>query len=201
MDDFLKHIETHRDEFYRFVLRTVWDTGCAEDVFSEAVMTAYENRKKFIPGTNFRAWMFRILTNKCFVANRETARTPESLDGVDVTLEALPEIPGYNEMLADPESVLSQCGDEVHRAFRQLSTAERSCILLRGIHRFSYHEIADILQIPVGTVTTHLARGRAKLRKSLVDYAREQGIVRDVIRLVPRENEGSGNCERRRNAS
>jgi DNA-directed RNA polymerase specialized sigma24 family protein len=93
-------------------------------------------------------------------------------------------------MLRDPSRVFDQCGDEVFRAFRKLSTAERSCILLRGIERFSYREIAEIVGIPVGTVMTHLARGRAKLRRELLDYARQTGIVKGAPRVRLRNEPG-----------
>lgn len=183
MDEFLEKIEKHRNEFYRFILRNAWDTGVADDVFSEAVLSAYENRHKYTPGTNFRAWMFRIITNKCFVANRETARAFESLDSSGASLIALDQKPGYRDLIDDPQHTLDQCGDEVFRAFRRLSTAQRTCILLRGVERFSYQEIAEIMEIPVGTVMTHLARGRKKLREDLHEYARELGIVRTFPRL------------------
>lgn len=178
MDEFLEKIEKHRGEFFRFVMRNVWDTGVCEDVFSQAVLAAYENRHKYTPGTNFRAWMFRILTNKCFVANRETARAFESLDAPGASQAPAPETKVYFDDLDDLASVLEQCGDEVHRAFRSLSTAQRSCILLRGVEQFSYQEIAGIMEIPVGTVMTHLARGRKKLREQLAQYALETGIIR-----------------------
>ena len=141
MDEFLEKIEKHRNEFYRFVHRNVWDGGVSEDVFSQAVLTAYENRQKYTPGTNFRAWMFRILMNKCFVANRETARAFEPLDRLDgsgmvyaLAADPTPSISAFE----DPVAVLEQCGDEVFHAFRGLSTAQRTCILLRGVERFSY---------------------------------------------------------------
>ena len=187
MDEFLEKLEKHRDEFFRFIYRNVWDSGVAEDVFSTAVLAAYENRHKYTPGTNFRAWMYRILMNKCFVANRETKRTFERLD--DQTVEPVaPEAESdYREMMRDPQGVLEQCGDEVFRAFRNISTAQRSAILLRGVEKFSYQEIAEIMEIPVGTVMTHLARGRKKLRESLATYARETGIIRTFPRIHPRE--------------
>jgi DNA-directed RNA polymerase specialized sigma24 family protein len=108
------------------------------------------------------------------------------LDGVAESLVALKERREYGFVLDDPSAVLEQCGDEIFRAFRRLSTAERSCILLRGIERFSYQEIADILDIPVGTVMTHLSRGRAKLRSELTDFAVESGIVKRTPKLLPR---------------
>ena len=183
MDEFEEKITKHRNEFFRFILRNVWDSGVAEDVFSQAVLTAYENRAKYTPGSNFRAWMFRILTNKCFVANRETGRAFDSLDESDSNLITVGETRGYGDLLADPRDFLEQCGDEVYRAFRRLSTAQRTCILLRDVERFSYREIADIMEIPNGTVMTHLARGRKKLREELLDYAKDVGIVRNFPRL------------------
>lgn len=190
MDEFLEKIEQHRDEFFRFIYRNAWDTGVAEDVFSSAVLAAYENRHKYTPGTNFRAWMFRIITNKCYVANRETARAFDSLDEKGDSVAADSEIgDSYADVLEDPHHVLEECGDEVFRALRRLSTPQRSCILLRGIERFSYQEIAEIMEIPVGTVMTHLARGRKKLRDELANYAREMGIVRSFPRLRNKGNE------------
>lgn len=188
--EFMRQLDRYRDEFYRYTLRTVWDSNVAEDVFQAAVLAAYENYHKFTPGTNFRAWVYRIVTNKCFVANRETSRTFQPLENAESNLVAVEEKPGYGDVLKDPSEFLELCGDEVHRAFRRLSTAERSCILLRSVERFSYQEIADILEMPVGTVMTHLSRGRAKLRNDLVDYAKEEGIVRNYPRLMPRKDTG-----------
>lgn len=190
MDEFLEKIEKHRDEFFRFILRNVWDSGIAEDVFSSGVLAAYENRHKYTPGTNFRAWMFRILMNKCFVANRETGRAFNSLDDTPERFTAAESKEDYGDLLKDPRGVLDQCGDEVYRAFRRLSTAQRTCILLRGVERFSYQEIAEIMEMPVGTVMTHLARGRKKLRGDLAEYARETGIIRKFPRLHERKRGG-----------
>ena len=195
MSDFLPQLEKHRDEFYRYVLRTVWDSNVAEDVFQSAVLAAFENYHKFTPGTNFRAWVYRIITNKCFVANRQTARAFEPLEKAETSMVALQERRDYGFVLDDPMKVLEECGDEVYRAFRRLSTAERSCILLRGIERFSYQEIAEILDIPVGTVMTHLSRGRAKLRKELLDYALDSGIIRSAPKLLKKSTEGDESAQ------
>src|SRR5690606_20128345 len=89
----------------------------------------------------------------------------------------------YAEILEDPQRILEECGDEIYRAFQQLSTAQRSCILLREVEQFSYKDIAEILEIPLGTVMTHLARGRRKLREQLTAYARERGIVGRLVKL------------------
>jgi RNA polymerase sigma-70 factor (ECF subfamily) len=187
MDEFMQLLGRHRDEVYRYVQRTVWDRGAADDVFAASVLAAWENWHRFQRGTNFRAWLYRIATNKCFVANRVTRRTPEPLDGVpEGALADLGSDRGYQDVMADPDGFLEQCGDEVVVAFAKLSTAERSCLLLRSAERFSYKEIAEILEIPVGTVMTHLSRGRAKLRGELLDYARSRGFVRTMPRLLSR---------------
>jgi RNA polymerase sigma-70 factor (ECF subfamily) len=183
MDEFIEKIEKHRDEFFRFIKRNVWDTGVAEDVFSQGVLAAYENRARYTPGTNFRAWMYRILLNKCYVANRETGRAFDSLDHPDAKEAVAPSHEDYGDLMKDPKLLLDEVGDEVYRALRGLSTTQRSCILLRGVEKFSYQEIANIMEIPVGTVMTHLARGRKKLRGELAEYARETG----VIKVFPRQ--------------
>jgi RNA polymerase sigma-70 factor (ECF subfamily) len=182
MDGFVAAIEQHRDLFYRFVLRNVWDPSHADDVFASAVLSAFENRHQFVPGTNFRAWMFRVLANKCFVANRETMRESTSAEPDLASALPAPDSPHYAAILEDPAAFLEHCGDEVFRAFRSLSTAQRMCILLKDVDHFSYQEIAEILAIPVATVITHLGRGRARLRAELVEYAQSVGI----FRLVPR---------------
>ena len=183
MDEFERKIGEHRHEFYRYIYRNVWDTSVADDVFSSAVLAAYDNRNKYTPGTNFRAWMYRIITNKCFVANRETSRAFEPLDAHTADPPAPEAAADYADIVENPQQFLEDCGDEVYRAFQKLSTAQRSCILLRDVEQFSYKETAAILEIPVGTVMTHLARGRRKLREELTAYARQQGIVRRIVKL------------------
>jgi RNA polymerase sigma-70 factor (ECF subfamily) len=178
MDEMMGMIETRRDEFYRFALRSTGDASTAEDVLSAAVLAALSNRERFVPGTNFRAWMYRILANKSFIANRERRRSATSLDAALAEYAALQDRPEYRDVLRNPQRFLESCGDEVVGAFRRLSAAERSCILLRAVEHFSYKEIASILQIPIGTVMTHLARGRTKLREDLMAYARQEGFLR-----------------------
>lgn len=191
-DEFIEKIELHRDEFFRFIKRNVWDTGVAEDVFSQGVLAAYENRAKYTPGTNFRAWMYRILLNKCYVANRETGRAFDSLDTPSARQAVAPEKEVFGDIVRDPKLVLEKCGDEVYRAFRGLSTSQRACILLRGIEKFSYQEIAEIMEIPVGTVMTHLARGRKKLRGELEEYARETGVIRAFPGTSTKKQQAAG---------
>jgi RNA polymerase sigma-70 factor (ECF subfamily) len=190
-EEFVGLVGQYRDEFFRYILRTAWDSGTAEDIFSAAMLAGYENRGKFTPGTNFRAWMYRIITNKCYVANRETGRTFQPLDDYGPDVAVADDESGYHDVLEEPEFFLEQCGDEVHSAIRKLSQAERSCIMLRAVERFSYKEIAETLEMPVGTVMTHLSRGRSKLRKELAEYGREQGILKGSSSAKERGDEGA----------
>ncbi len=179
MDEFLVQIEKYKDEFFIYILRNVWDSSVAEDVFSSGVLVAYKSRANFRAGSNFRAWMYKILTNKCFVANREISRRGTSLDEVQDYLSSLAHNEEYSTAISEPDEFLDECGDEVLMAMKKLSTMERSCLLLKTMGHFSYKELAEILEIPFGTVMTHLARGRAKLRKELYNYAVDAGIVKE----------------------
>jgi RNA polymerase sigma-70 factor (ECF subfamily) len=195
-DEFVGLLDRYRDEFFRYVLRNVWNPDVSEDVFSSAVLAAYKQIEKFEGGTNFRAWMYRILTNKCYVANRETKRMAIDLDSVPESRLAV-EPKMSRKMLNDPEWFLEACGDEVHRALTLLSTKERSCFLLLTFGKYAYKEIANILEMPVGTVMTHLARGRAKMRKVLTEYAKTEGIIDENYTPSRR---GRGEARERRSA-
>jgi len=187
MTDFLSALEEHKDEFYRFLRRTLWNAAQADDVFADAVLTAYENFHRFQPGTNFRAWMYRILANKCFCANRETSRNNCSLDDLE---EPAVSDNGYESLpksIENPEDVLELCSEEVYQAFEQLNPVQRMCILLKDVEGFSYKEIAEMLDIPGASVMTHLARGRKRLRELLVGYAKEKRIGRCHQNDIPTE--------------
>lgn len=174
--EFVAGIEKHKDEFYRFARRTAWSSAAVDDIFSAAILAGYENRHKYTPGTNFRAWMFQILLNKCYSANRETARNVQARGKFSDTIATKSATSQINDVLTDPEALFDLCDDEVRRAFRKLSTAEKACMLLRGIEDYSYKEIAQTLEIPAGTVMTHLNRGRVKLRNELRTYAESSGL-------------------------
>lgn len=174
--EFLGELEKHKDAFYRFVRRTAFNQTTVDDIFSSAVLAAYENRHKFTRGTNFRAWMYRILLNKCYVANRESARIRPLSDGLEPVQPSNAMHESWRSFY-DLDDVLEACGDEVSHAFQRLSFAQRTCLLLRLVEQLSYREIAEVLEIPIGTVTTHLARGGRRLRAELAGYAERRGFL------------------------
>jgi RNA polymerase sigma-70 factor (ECF subfamily) len=174
--EFVQRIERLRPGFQGFALNRLWDSESVEDVLASAVMSAYESLPRFKDGTNFRAWMYRILMNKCFVANRHTMRTSVKLEDLDERqLQAKPA--PQRTALDDPDWYFEQCGDEIREAFGEISDRQRRCFMLFTFGGYSYKEIAGELGIPVGTVMTHLSRGRARLRKKLGAHAATLGIT------------------------
>jgi RNA polymerase sigma-70 factor (ECF subfamily) len=173
--DFLRQVEQHRHEFFAFVQRTVWDENHAEDVFSSAILSAYEKRHSFRAGTNFRAWIYKFLMNKCYSINKRQGHVSLDQDRAEAMTDSVG--PVVLDVLQDPDGFMEYCDDKVVTALRHLRTEERACFLLRSLGNYSYQEIASITEIPQPTVMTHLARGRAKLRRTLLHYALENGYV------------------------
>lgn len=180
-EQFVRLLEPERDALWRFAARMSWDRATAEDSLQEAVMIAYRKFETFTLGTSFKAWMFRILANVILNANHRTRRhlqrhvSPERLD----LIESLEREQVYQDVLADPDQVLEHVTDPVRRAVQSLPPHERMVFLLRAAEGFRYKEIAALLDIPMGTVMSHLFRARGRLRETLADYARTSGFVRD----------------------
>ena len=190
---FIDLISEYKDEFFRYVYRNVWNESVAEDVFSSATMVAWEKRHNFREGSNFRAWVYKILTNKIYVANREIKRNSIDLESIDESQFAIDQ-KAEEQALNDPENFFAQLGDELNEALRKVSTAERSCLLLFSIEKYSYKQISEILEMPVGTVMTHLARGRKKLRRLLVNHAKSEGILKDNSKYIQKLERRSDNA-------
>jgi len=157
-----------------------WDKAVAEDCLQEAVLIAYRKFDIFTPGSSFRAWVFRILSNTILNANNKLRRSLQRQvlsDDMDL-IAALEREQAYDRVLEDPETLLSQVSDEVRGAVKSLPSSERMVFLLRSVEGFAYKEIAATLQVPVGTVMSHLFRARARLREILADYAARSGFTR-----------------------
>ena len=115
-------------------------------------------------------------------SNRKYARTQHEELPPDVSVEdtwqlALDE-PLFKVLLDDPDSILDHCDAVLSKAVKALSSLERSALLLHAIGEFKYREIADILQVPIGTVMSSLARCRLRLRQRLVAYGEERGLLK-----------------------
>jgi RNA polymerase sigma-70 factor (ECF subfamily) len=169
---------------YSAALRLTRNPADAEDLVQEAYLRAYRGFGGFTPGTNLKAWLYRILTNTFINNYRKKQRQP-----VTILEEEIPDWYLYDH-LADGSSggetasaeaqVLERMPDEdVQAALDALPEAFRMAVWLADVEGFAYKEIAEILGIPIGTVMSRLHRGRKSLEKMLWDKVRERGLVRD----------------------
>ncbi|MFC1762100.1 RNA polymerase sigma factor [Planctomycetota bacterium] len=173
-NEFLELVEKYRHEFYAFAQRNVWNPSHTEDVFSAAIVSAYEKRHSFRAGSNFRAWICKFLVNKCYTANKQQENVSLDVEQVEAHIE--PETITL-DILQNPDGFMEHCDDKVVMALGHLRSEERACFLLLSLGGYSYKEIAGITDMPRATVMTHLARGRVKLRRSLIRYAQENGYA------------------------
>jgi RNA polymerase sigma-70 factor, ECF subfamily len=169
----------HLDALYRTARRLTRNDQAAEDLVQDALERAYTHYDRFQPGTNMRAWLFRILSNLAISQYRRRSAAPaiESLDdGEEFSL--------YDQLLeggdtgSDVEArVLDLLGEEsIRSAIEALPIEFRMVVLLADVEGFTYKEIAEILGIPRGTVMSRLFRGRRLLQRSLWDQAQAAGI-------------------------
>jgi RNA polymerase sigma-70 factor, ECF subfamily len=191
-------LEGQLDPLYASAVRLTRNARDAEDLVQDAVLRAFRFFEKFERGTNFRAWLFKILTNTFINRYRRVARERSIVDGPQ--REAVQrQVVSHDatEAAADPERhVLDRLvSDDVVRALDALPIDFRMVVILADLQDFSYREIADVLDIPVGTVMSRLFRGRRLLERSLLGYAAEVG-------LGPRRADGSVDLDawRRRRA-
>lgn len=170
------------DSLYRTALRMTRNPADAEDLVQEAYLRAFRSLHQFEPGTNLRAWIFRIMTNAYINEYRKRSRRPTSS-----SLDDLEEFYLYDHLIDSgvqptserPEDVVLDrvtAGDVID-ALDNLSDDFREVVLLADVEGFSYREIAEIMDIPVGTVMSRLYRARRRLQRSLYDFAVDAGYI------------------------
>lgn len=170
---------SYLDQLYGAALRMTRNPADAEDVVQETYAKAFSSFKQFTPGTNLKAWLYRILTNTYINSYRKSQRQPQTSGTPDVedwqlaraashSSGGLPsaELEALGRM---PDPLVSQALDELTPDFREV-------VLLADVEGFSYKEIAEIMGTPIGTVMSRLNRARASLRSKLRDYATAKGI-------------------------
>ncbi len=166
---------------YSAALRLTRNPADAEDLVQETYLRAYRGFGSFRPGTNLRAWMYRILTNTFINAYRKRQREPQTVPDEGIDEWYLYDRLASAESSAENE-VLERIPDEdVRAALDALPEGFRMAVLLADVEGFSYREIAEILGIPIGTVMSRLHRGRRALEKALWEKARERGLVADRL--------------------
>jgi RNA polymerase sigma-70 factor (ECF subfamily) len=170
------------DSLYGAALRMTRNPSDAEDLVQETMLRAYRSFDRFEPGTNLKAWLFRILTNAYINTYRKRQREPQKVSSDDVEeFDLYRELKNHDPQFAEtPESlVLDNLVDsDILEAIEQLPDQFRLAVVLSDIEGFTYAEMADIMDVPMGTVMSRLHRGRKALQKRLWDIARDRGIVK-----------------------
>ncbi len=172
----------HMDALYRTALRMTKNEGDAEDLVQEAIVKAYRHWDKFEKGSNCRAWLFKIMTNIFINDYRSKSRAPVSVNVDDIDDNFL-----YGQLAnlgpsETPEQALfaKVFDDDVRKAIEELPDDFRIVVILSFLEGFSYQEIADIVDLQLGTVKSRLHRGRKLLQKQLYEYAVRNGYIKDT---------------------
>lgn len=166
----------HMDALYNFALRMTGDGVEAQDLVQETFLKAFRFFDKFEQGTNCKAWLFRIMKNSYINRYRKAQKSPETVD-YDSVEEFYYSIRSRGSGDGDMSVLLFDniLDDEMARAIERLPEDFRTVVILCDIEGFTYEEIAEFVDCPVGTVRSRLHRGRKLLRDALVDYAISKG--------------------------
>jgi RNA polymerase sigma-70 factor (ECF subfamily) len=165
---------------YGAALRMTRNPADAEDLLQETTLRAYRGFASFEEGTNLRAWLYRILTNSFINSYRKRQREPQIVDGPDDLDEwfLFDRLGARSVERSAEEDVLDRIPDaDVKAALESIPENFRMAVLLADVEGFSYREIAEITDVPIGTVMSRLHRGRKALEKALYGVARERGLV------------------------
>jgi len=180
MWDFTSGKLPYRDQLFKSALRMTRSMEDAEDLIQETYLKAYKYYERFAEGTNFKAWLFKIMKNTFINSYRKKKLQPPKVDFDDVQ-EGLEEtlLDAIHEASSDPESwvLASEMDHEVSKALLDLPHDYKMVVLLADLEGFSYKNIADILEVPVGTVMSRLYRGRRMLERTLLGYGRRYNYL------------------------
>lgn len=180
------------DSLYNTAFRMTRNSEDAQDLVQETYLKAYRHYDKFEEGTNFKAWLFKILKNS-FINNyrKKQSRPPHSdFAEIEDALESRVSEDVTRRIKSPEQELLENVLDEdVQRALDELPYDYRMEILLADLEGFTYKEISEILEVPLGTVMSRLYRGRKFLESAMLEYAREHGYLREGSPVKMRSRE------------
>lgn len=182
--DFEELALPYLDNLYNAALRMTKNERDAEDLVQDTYMKAYRFFDSFEEGTNFKAWIYKILTNSYINRYKKKQREPQS-----ISIEDTPDFYLYDKLLdlgetgADPENpekgmIQKMVSNDIVKAVDALPADFRTAFVLSDIEGFSYEEIAKMMNTSLGTVKSRLFRARKILQKNLWDYAVREGIIK-----------------------
>ncbi len=180
--DFERDAMQYTRQLYSAALRMSRNPADAEDLVQETLLKAYRAYHTFQEGTNLKAWLYRILTNTYINKYRKDTRRPSEVDLGDVEDLYL-----YRRIGSEDSADMARTTEEkvldglvesdIKEAVESLPDNFRMAVLLADLEGFSYKEIAEILDIPIGTVMSRLHRGRKAMQKRLWEFAKQRGLV------------------------
>ncbi len=173
------------NQLFATAMRMTRNRADAEDLIQETFLKGYRAYERFEAGTNLRAWLFRILTNNYINTYRKKQRRP-----IESDLSNVQDLYLYRRLGGDASAELGRSAEDalfeqitdstILEALDALPEQYRMAVLLADVEGFAYKEIAEILDIPIGTVMSRLHRGRKKLQVELYEFGRERGLIRDA---------------------
>jgi len=166
------------DRLYSAALRYTRDPTDAEDLVQETIVKAFRSFHQYRPGTNLKAWLYRILHTTYISMYRKKQRRPQESFQDDIDdFSFYDEVARSGTGSAEREVLEALTADEVKQALADLPESFRMAVYLADVEGFAYKEIAEIMETPVGTVMSRLHRGRKALQKALASYARTRGLI------------------------
>ena len=178
--DFNEEIIPHLDALYNFGLRLTSDPNDAEDLVQDTIVKAYRFFSSYEKGTNAKAWLFRILKNSYINNYRKKSKKPQEVD-YDEVATFYETIRAERTETSDLEDKMFRelIDDELSQALDNIPEDFRTVVLLCDVEDFTYEEIANMLDVPIGTIRSRLHRGRNLLKAELMDYASKRGYASD----------------------
>ena len=170
------------DQLYAAALRYTKNPEDARDLLQDTYLKAFNSFHQFEEGTNLRAWLYRVLTTTFINSYRKDQRRPQ-LAACELEDWQLAEAQSHTSDLgksAEAEALENLPDSDIKRALQEIPEEFRIAVYLADVEGFSYKEIADIVDVPAGTVMSRLHRGRKLLREKLADYAKELGYSTDA---------------------